>query len=469
MVSRTVVSVYDDIDDATSAAILEVQIRDIDDLVSEAMRAKPVNNSNEPSEWGVALYIHKKELERGLSTIRDRQLSQTLARAVMIDANANNNALAAAIAQERLAENDRLVALKLAGLPVPPRIQQALAGLGTPTPPQTTRLAGIPPHQLPGGGAASTPPQTPQGHRIPAFRLIANKETARDKRSEATSPVPNKQPRSKDQAVVALQSGTTAADRSCTATRPQKRKFEGEENDPSQAKRLNMRDTTEINSGTKRRRDDENSGHNPNKRRDTGARKIVDLTADFEVIPKYSGPGKQSPPKYELKSCVCCADDFEPTYTSQMPCKHDYCHFCVQRVVINSLVNETLYPPRCCKQPFDMDSMRQALTPELISGFYEKKVEFETVDRTYCSNPTCSTFLYPVNIVADTGTCPKCLTTTCVMCKAATHKGDCLQDTATQQVLALANAEGLKRCEHCKRMIELKHGCNHITCACGAE
>ncbi|KAH6711589.1 hypothetical protein BKA61DRAFT_486555 [Leptodontidium sp. MPI-SDFR-AT-0119] len=231
-----------------------------------------------------------------------------------------------------------------------------------------------------------------------------------------------------------------------------------------------MGDKREINSGIKRRReDDENSGRSPNKRRDTGSGKIIDLTGDFKAIPKDNDARKQSPPKDELKSCVCCAEDFESAHTSQMPCKRDYCHFCVQRIVINSLVDEALYPPRCCKQPFDMDSMRQALTPELISDFYEKKAEFETVDRAYCSNPICSTFLYPVNIVADTGTCPKCLTTTCVMCKAATHKGNCPQDTATQQVLELANTEGWKRCEHCKRMIELKYGCNHITCACRAE
>ncbi|KAL5314917.1 hypothetical protein ACEPPN_017567 [Leptodophora sp. 'Broadleaf-Isolate-01'] len=630
-------------DDATSAAILEVQIGDINELISEAMRAK-TGNSNEPSEWEIALKIHKEELVQGLSIIRDCHLSHSLARAVMIDSNANNEAIAAAIAQERPAENDRTVALRLAGLPVPSPIQQALAGLGTPTPPQTPTPTGIPPRQQLGGGAAPTPPQTPQGHGIAASRPgahqgsqrsapasnaanqsrqqtsqngslpskqsqvakpvsspvnpatpsnivmstnpidkpkpppfvrpgsslppppstmptfapatkfnpwslapakkksqlasgapvnasspnlktstqtpngqpstakssnispaeaqavelaskpvptthkinagdaslhalglkptatsatslpVTNKQASSDKGPKNPSPVTNDQPISKDRSEIALQSTTGAADGSCTLTRLQKRKFDGERDHLSQDKRIDMGDKREINSGIKRRReDDENSGRNPNKRRDTGSGKIIDLTGDFKAIPKDNDARKQSPPKDELKSCVCCAEDFESAHTSQMPCKRDYCHFCVQRIVINSLVDEALYPPRCCKQPFDMDSMRQALTLELISDFYEKKAEFETVDRAYCSNPICSTFLYPVNIVADTGTCPKCLTTTCVMCKAATHKGNCPQDTATQQVLELANTEGWKRCEHCKRMIELKHGCNHIT------
>ncbi|XMA18656.1 hypothetical protein WAI453_011447 [Rhynchosporium graminicola] len=62
-----------------------------------------------------------------------------------------------------------------------------------------------------------------------------------------------------------------------------------------------------------------------------------------------------------------------------------------------------------------------------------------------------------------------CFTVTCKICKGPAHQHDCPQDAATQQVLQLAAAEGWKRCAHCKRMIELKVGCNHITCVCRKE
>jgi hypothetical protein len=110
-----------------------------------------------------------------------------------------------------------------------------------------------------------------------------------------------------------------------------------------------------------------------------------------------------------------------------------------------------------------MDDMRHFLTPEIISCFHEKAVEFGTTDRIYCSNPTCSTFLYPVNIKGDQGECPVCLVETCTICKGASHTGDCPQDTGIQQVLALANGEGWKRYSKCKAVVELGVGCNHIT------
>ena len=79
--------------------------------------------------------------------------------------------------------------------------------------------------------------------------------------------------------------------------------------------------------------------------------------------------------------CVCCGDIVHPSSIALVPCNHEYCESCTQRVVINSLIDEAFYPPRCCKQPFTIDSIRRLLTPELISGFHEKKIEFGTAVR----------------------------------------------------------------------------------------
>lgn len=127
------------------------------------------------------------------------------------------------------------------------------------------------------------------------------------------------------------------------------------------------------------------------------------------------------------------------------------------------------YPPRCCRQTFNMDSMRQFLTPEIISGFHLKKIEYSTETRIYCSNLICSSFLYPDNIKGDKAECSLCLTSTCTICKGPAHVGDCPQDGALQQVITLATGEGWRRCSKCKAMVELHLGCNHITCRCKSE
>ncbi|CAL3973602.1 unnamed protein product [Diplocarpon coronariae] len=188
------------------------------------------------------------------------------------------------------------------------------------------------------------------------------------------------------------------------------------------------------------RENDDNPEPSSAKRIENGAGKTIDLT---QTSSTFSDVNAES----QRKSCISCADETDPQNTSTMPGSHDCCHFCVQRIVIMSLIDETLYAPCCCEKPFDMDVMRGALKPELISGFYEKKIEFEKADRTHCYNRICSAFLYPANSNTD----------------------DCPRDVRTQEVLALADTEGWKRCEKCSRMIELKFGCNHITCACKTE
>lgn len=49
------------------------------------------------------------------------------------------------------------------------------------------------------------------------------------------------------------------------------------------------------------------------------------------------------------------------------------------------------------------------------------------------------------------------------MCKGAAHQGDCPEDEASNQLLALAEQEGWKRCPGCHRMVELTHGCYHMS------
>ena len=132
--------------------------------------------------------------------------------------------------------------------------------------------------------------------------------------------------------------------------------------------------------------------------------------------------------------------------------------------------DESLMPPRCCGQKIPIHFPRMTLTEK--QTFEEKLLEYSTVDRLYCSRPTCSTFIPPQTIVNSIGTCPKltCRTQTCSMCKAASHGNlDCPKDTATAAVLDVAKQEGWTRCYRCRVLVELVQGCYHMTCRCRAE
>ncbi|EGO56161.1 hypothetical protein NEUTE1DRAFT_83195 [Neurospora tetrasperma FGSC 2508] len=171
-----------------------------------------------------------------------------------------------------------------------------------------------------------------------------------------------------------------------------------------------------------------------------------------------------------MRECVICTDQYRFFEVATFPCQHHMCQTCLTKLFTDLLKDQTLFPPRCCHQPISLDKCRFLLEPELVGRFLAKKLEYETVNQTYCSRPTCSLFIPQQAITLDVGTCVKCRQRTCVVCKGQAHVGtDCPEDSATKEVLQLAGTEGWMRCYSCKRMVDLVQGCNHITCPCGAQ
>lgn len=124
-----------------------------------------------------------------------------------------------------------------------------------------------------------------------------------------------------------------------------------------------------------------------------------------------------------------------------------------------------VYPPRCCRQVMPWSEVKVLVSHELASDFEGKKEELDIQDRTYCSDPACSTFIGSEHVAHDsvTATCSACEKLTCTTCKGASHAGDCPSDPSVQATLKLAEAENWQRCQECGSMIELTEGCIHIT------
>ncbi|KAN0108494.1 IBR finger domain protein [Hyaloscypha variabilis] len=149
----------------------------------------------------------------------------------------------------------------------------------------------------------------------------------------------------------------------------------------------------------------------------------------------------RGPQKHTKRYCTACQEQTVFFDLARAPCGHEYCRDCLRELFLASLGDDSLFPPRCCRQ-------------SIATGSKQKKVEFETSDRTYCSNPLCSAFIRVENIANEQASCQNCLTITCTVCKA-NHTGDCPEDVGLQQ--------------NCRRVVELDIGCNHITCTCNAE
>lgn len=164
-----------------------------------------------------------------------------------------------------------------------------------------------------------------------------------------------------------------------------------------------------------------------------------------------------------LFECTSCEDHFPAKYLVTTTCGHCYCGECLELVFNAAISDESLYPPSCCDQiAIPIEHAKRFLGRELEKTFEEKGVEFSTVDRTYCSDPACSTFIPPNSIHSSTAYCWKCEKATCVVCKASGHDGDCPTDLELAALLKYAEEMQWQRCYECLSVVQRRDGCNHM-------
>lgn len=167
--------------------------------------------------------------------------------------------------------------------------------------------------------------------------------------------------------------------------------------------------------------------------------------------------------KQPRRRCTACQDLFAFSELARAPCGHEYCRGCLHDL-FRTLIDDSLFPPRCCRQPITCGGgVRIFLTTDLIRQYEAMKVEVETTDRTYCSNTSCSSFIHTEHIANEKVSCPDCGTLTCTVCKSRSHLRDCPADTGLEQLLETARENGWQRCYNCLCLVELDVGCNHMT------
>ncbi|KAJ5399677.1 hypothetical protein N7465_010166 [Penicillium sp. CMV-2018d] len=173
------------------------------------------------------------------------------------------------------------------------------------------------------------------------------------------------------------------------------------------------------------------------------------------------------PPSGVLRECVACSESYPESGMIRSSCSHIYCQGCVTHLLQNSLADESLFPPRCCRLPLPLEASRGIIDADLWARFEEKKIEHGDKHRTYCSDPDCSRYILPSHVRGTIGTCRVCNRQTCTLCKNIAHRGECVDDRI--EVLKLGKAKGWQRCLNCSHLVELRSGCNHITCRCRHE
>ncbi|KAG6232500.1 hypothetical protein E4U26_004979 [Claviceps purpurea] len=158
------------------------------------------------------------------------------------------------------------------------------------------------------------------------------------------------------------------------------------------------------------------------------------------IISTRAGPSSASESRNQVRQCVACTSDVALLDAVRCACSHYYCRGCMVELFSATINDESLFPPRCCRVPISLDLIRSFLSAKLLGTYLAKKLEYETIDKTYCHVSTCSTFVPPVFLRDGVATCIKCQSKTCTMCKDRMHtQGDCPADTLTAEVLRMAD------------------------------
>ncbi|ETS83283.1 hypothetical protein PFICI_05159 [Pestalotiopsis fici W106-1] len=190
----------------------------------------------------------------------------------------------------------------------------------------------------------------------------------------------------------------------------------------------------------------------------------------------YGKSPQQSKPTRTVE-CVACMDEDTPrSKAAKLKCKHYMCHSCMKRVFKVSIKDPQHMPPKCCTEdPIPIKHVDALFENSFKKTWNKKFAEYSTRNRIYCPSSKCGAWIKPERIhkLRDgrkRATCGSCKTEVCCACNGRWHKGkDCPRDEATNEILKQAKENGWKRCYSCLEMIELKEGCNHMTCRCGAE
>ena len=195
-------------------------------------------------------------------------------------------------------------------------------------------------------------------------------------------------------------------------------------------------------------------------------------------IPK---PPPKPPTPEKLVECLTCLSDVPASRSAKLACQHRMCHSCLRRIFTLSVTDPQHMPPKCCTADhIPLKHVDRLFDLKFKKTWNRKYQEYTTKNRIYCPARGCGEWIKPAHIHVDTsgganggrkyGKCTRCRTKVCCTCNGRWHSGrECPKDEATARFAEIAKKEGWQRCFNCSATVELKEGCNHMTCRCRAE
>src|SRR2546423_9357527 len=175
-------------------------------------------------------------------------------------------------------------------------------------------------------------------------------------------------------------------------------------------------------------------------------------------------------------SCLTCgADDVLISRSAKLACSHRMCHECLRRIFTMSVTDPAHMPPRCCTtEHIPLKHVDKLFDQNFKKTWNRKFQEYTTRNKVYCPARGCGEWIKPSHITVEhgrkVGKCKRCNARVCCTCNNKLHTSrECPKDPAIKEFVEIAKEKGWQKCYSCSAMVELKEGCNHMTCRCTAE
>lgn len=179
---------------------------------------------------------------------------------------------------------------------------------------------------------------------------------------------------------------------------------------------------------------------------------LLDSDSDAETESKTKG-----------EPCIACAGGSGEK--RRLPCGCNYCAPCLRRCIRSGLRNEESWPPRCHERLTEED-VRRTRRPGLLRLWRQMATEWDSPasGRLYCSRPACAAFIPRAEGQTGEVRCGACGEGTCGGCRRSWHPGlPCGEEEEEEQLMDMMDQYGYASCNNCRRIVDLREGCNHIT------
>lgn len=189
-------------------------------------------------------------------------------------------------------------------------------------------------------------------------------------------------------------------------------------------------------------------------------------------------------------TCAICCEEKLMSMMVTIKCSHRFCSYCM-KTYVEGKVQSTQVPIQCpqlmCKYCISIAECRSFLSVTSYESLEQALAEANILnsDKIYCPYPNCSVLLDPNECLSTRASsssqprnscveCPVCQRFICADCEVPWHSSMTCEeyqniplgerDDCDLTFHRLAQNKRWKRCQQCRRMIELAYGCYHMTC-----